>query len=237
MLPLSDRELQEFQLAFPWFTGTRLPDGRVLGHEGLMIEESDVVIQTFKHYLNFSRESTAIEFGCAEGTRTVYLAPLVKRLVAVEARPRNISALLTRLYVYDFRNVEVWLKDISIVGPDWGKFDILYHGGVLYHLINPIAHMFSLAGLADQLLLDTHYGTDQLGLQGCAIVFNGKRYPGYIYREKGWDDPYSGVADTSCWLNRLSLLELIQDIGYNHVNVVFDQPVTGMPRIILVAKR
>ena len=56
-------------------------------------------------------------------------------------------------------------------------------------------------------------------------------------REKGWDDPYSGVADTSCWLNRQSLLELVHDIGYSHVNAVWDHPVTGLPRIILVAKR
>jgi hypothetical protein len=170
MIPLSDRELVEFQLAFPWFIGTRLPDGRVLGHSGFMVEDDDLVIQAFKQKLRISAESTVLELGCAEGNRTVYLAPLVKKLTAVDVRPRNICGLLTRLYVYDIRNVRACLKDISVLGDGWGTFDAVYHGGVLYHLADPVAHMFSLAGLAPQLLLDTHYGTCELGLEPCPIA-------------------------------------------------------------------
>jgi len=237
MISLSERDLQDFQQAYPWFTGARLPDGRVLGNYAKIKEEQDIVIQTFKRELNVSPESTVIEFGCAEGACTVYLAPLVKRLVGVEVRPRNVSAMLTRLYVHDIHNVEIWLKDVSLAGPDWGKFDIAFHGGVLYHLVNPVAHLFSLKGLADQMVLDTHYGTDTLHFPHCAIDHGGKRYPGYVYRELGWGDPYSGIANASCWLPRDLLLELLHEIGYSQVKVISDFLVTGMPRIIVTAKR
>jgi tRNA (mo5U34)-methyltransferase len=237
MMSLSERDLQDFNQAYPWFTGTRLSDGRILGNPARVKQEDDVVIQSLICNFNITPDSSLIEFGCAEGTLTVYLAKLVKRMVAVEVRPRNISALLTRLYAHDIHNVDVWLKDVSIVSPDWGKFDILFHAGVLYHLINPIAHLFSLKGFADQMLLDTHYGTDALGFQRCAIDHGGKRYPGYVYRELGWSDPYSGVQSASCWLPKDVLLDLVREVGYSQVNVLVDHIVTGMPRIILAAKR
>jgi hypothetical protein len=237
MIPLSERELQDFQQAYPWFTGTRLSDRRVLGNPSRIRETDDIVVQALRDHLTVTPESTLIEFGCAEGTLTVYLAEMVKRMVAVEVRPRNISALLTRLYVHDLHNVEVRLKDVSLVGPDWGQYDILFHAGVLYHLTNPVAHLFSMKGLSDQLLLDTHYGTDTLPFPRCQIEHAGKRYPGFIYREQGWSDPYSGIETASCWLRRDLLLDLLHEIGYSQVKVVSDYFVFGLPRFIVAAKR
>jgi hypothetical protein len=237
MISISERDLLDFQQAYPWFTGTRLPDGRILGNPERIKEQNDPVFQVLTSHLKVSLESTLIEFGCAEGTLTVYLAALVKRMVAVEVRPRNISALLTRLFAHDIHNVDVWLRDVSIVGPEWGKFDILFHAGVLYHLVNPVAHLFSLKGMADQMLLDTHYGTDALTFPRCTIEHAGKRYPGFIYREQGWTDPYSGIENASCWLRKDLLLELLHEIGYSHVEVIRDYQIFGMPRFTVTAKR
>jgi Nodulation protein S (NodS) len=237
MISISERDLLDFQEAFPWFTGTRLPDGRILGNPTRVREPDDPVFQALPQQLDLSGEKTLIEFGCAEGTLTVYLAALVKRMVAVEVRPRNISALLTRLFAHDIHNVEVWLKDVSIVGPDWGKFDILFHAGVLYHLVNPVAHLFSLKGMADQMLLDTHYGADSLNFPRCTIEHAGNRYPGFIYREQGWSDPYSGIESASCWLRKELLLDLLREIGYSQVQIVRDYQIFGMPRFTVTAKR
>jgi tRNA (mo5U34)-methyltransferase len=261
---VSDRELEAFQKAFSWFTGSRLPDGRILGSRApkFVKQDDDIVVQTLKRHFDVSRESTLIEFGCAEGNLTVYMAPLVKSLVAVDVRPRNITGLLTRLYVHGIRNVEVWLKDISLVGPQWGTFDILVHAGVLYHLLNPVAHLFSMKDLANQLLLDTHYGIDALHFPPCAVEYGGKRYLGYIYREHGWEAPYGGIGPVSCWLPRDLILGLLHEIGYSKIEVVYDDPtyaatcthcapsggfgtgkvvceqiVTKMPRLIVAAKR
>ena len=237
MISISDRDLQDFQQVFPWFNGTRLPDGRILGNQSRVRQEDDPVFQALPRHLNITPESSLIEFGCAEGTLTVYLAAMVKRMVAVEVRPRNICALLTRLFAHDIHNVEVWLKDVSLIGPDWGRFDILFHAGVLYHLSNPVAHLFSLKGLADQMLLDTHYGTDAINFPPCTVEHAGKSYPGYVYREQGWSDPFSGIEPASCWLPKALVLELLGEIGYSQVKVVRDYQMVGKPRFTVAAKR
>ena len=237
MIPLTDRDLQDFQQSHSWFCGTRLPDGRILGNKDRMHEGNEPFFQTTREHLHLSGETSLIEFGAAEGHFSVFLAPMVKRLVCVEVRPRNVIALLTRLFVHDIRNVDVWLKDVSVVGPDWGRFDALFHVGVLYHLSNPVAHLLSLRGLADRLLLDTHYGTDDLPLPRGELEHQGKRYPGYLYRERGWQDPYSGVEPASCWLRRDVLLDLLTEIGYRQVTVLSDHLINGMPRFTVVASQ
>ena len=170
--------------------------------------------------------------------------------------------MFAHLYVHDIHNVDVWLRDVAVVNAGWGKFDILFHVGVLYHLLNPVAHLFSLQGMADQLLLQTAYGTDALGFPRCAVKYGGKRYLGYLKQEHGWAAPYGGIGPVSCWLARDVLLELLHEIGYRQVDVVFEDVsnvsafcgcvqdvgyaaanvtcqkwISSMPKLIVAAKR
>jgi hypothetical protein len=237
MQKLTERELLDFQTSYPWFTGTRLPDGRILGKHDRIKESTDPIFKIVKENLDLSSDKTMIEFGCAEGTLSVYLAPLVKKLTTVEVRPRNISALLTRLFVHDIHNVEAQLKDVSIIDDSWGKYDILFHAGVLYHLSNPVTHIYSLQGMAAQLLLDTHYASDKLNFPKIIITHNSKNYEAFSFKEQGWSDPYSGIDPTSCWLKKEMIIQLLTEIGYKQIEVKRDYEVFGMPRFTVVAKK
>lgn len=223
---LSERELQDFQTCFPWFTGTRLSDGRILGNKDRMKEKDDPIFSILKD--NFAlKDKTVIEFGCAEGTLTVYLAELVKKVISLEVRPKNIAALLTRLFVHGIHNVDVWLKDVSIA-ENW-KCDLLFHAGVLYHLSNPVEHLLSLKNVADELLLDTHYYTDDLNFS--------KSGDGYIYKDGDWANPYAGTSPDSCWLRKELIIKLLYEIGYKTVEIKRDYKVFDLPRFTIAAKK
>lgn len=237
MKSISERDLLDFQTSFPWFTGTRLADGRILGNPDRIKESTDPIFEIVKDHLDISDEKTMIEFGCAEGTLSVYLAPLVKKLIAVEVRPRNISALLTRLFVHGIDNVEAKLKDVSLIDKTWGTYDILFHAGVLYHLSNPVAHIYSLQDIAAQLLLDTHYASDKLNFPKVTIAHNGKNYEAFSFKEQGWGDPYSGIDSTSCWLKKETIIQLLSEIGFHKIDIKREYEVFGMPRFTVVAKK
>jgi hypothetical protein len=234
---LSDAQHEDFQNAIRWFSGTKLPDGRVLGNS-LCLYESDgtqPIIDTLRRCLGRSVEMTGIELGCGEGGHTVRIAPLLKRLTCVEVRPANIVALLTRLFLYDIHNVDVRMGDVSVVGADWGRFDVLIHVGLLYHFINPVAHLMSLKGLASSIILRTHYGHDALSMPRLQIEHAGRQYSGYEWKEQGWSDPWSGVAPVSCWLSRDDIIAVLREVGYTKVEVVGDAPCRGLPLITIFA--
>ena len=234
MIPLTDNQYEDFQKLVPWFSGTKLPDGRILGNAKLYeTSNTQPILDAALRYLPGIEKMTGIELGCGEGAHTVNLAPLLKHLTCVEVRPANIVPLLTRLFVYDFKNVDVWMKDVSIAEPSWGKFDVMFHMGLLYHFINPVAHLHSLKGIAPRILMRTHYGRDSLTFPRTEIVHEGKRYPAYVYREHGWKDPWSGVEPVSHWLSTEVLVGLLQEIGYQKVEVVADTTYSNLPLITL----
>jgi SAM-dependent methyltransferase len=239
VIPLSDRQLDDLQQALAWETGFRLPDGRVLGvagKRGAVSEGRDFRVQLLADR-GVLAGKRVLELGCAEGIHTVQLGELAEEVVAVEVRPKNIACALVRLFVHEVENARLVLEDVRDVDDGFGSFDVVFHVGVLYHLPDPVEHLFRISGMADVLLLDTHYETDATKRPRADLTREGKSYQAYLYREGGWRDAFSGVEDTSRWLERESLLELVQDVGFDQVEIVSDRIERNGSRITMLATR
>lgn len=239
MTPLTDQQLHDFQAAFDWKTGYGLPDGRALGvpgkrgdvHRGL-----DPRVRAVGEWLDPAGKRI-LEVGCCEGGHTVQLAELCGEVVGLDVRPHNIAGALLRAFVHGTTNVRFGLTDVRDIGTEYGSFDIVFHVGVLYHLDDPAAHLARVAALAPDLLLDTHYADDSLPWPEAESRHAGRRYAGKVYCEGGWDDVFSGAQPTSTWLTRPALLNLLDDIGFDAVEVCDDRVERNGPRLTLVARQ
>lgn len=239
MIRLTDEQLQDFQEAVAWESALRLPDGRVLGvpgKRGGISEEGDFRVQALVERVGLEGK-TVLELGCHEGNHTVQLAKHAGQVVAVEVRPKNIVCALVRLFVHDARNVRVVLADVRELDEWFGRFEVLFHVGVLYHLSDPVDHLYRAARLAETMLLDTHYETLDSSRERADLRRGDVPYVAFVRREGGWESTFSGVEETSRWLERESLLRLVGDAGFPHVEILDDRRERNGRRMTLLARK
>jgi tRNA (mo5U34)-methyltransferase len=239
MTPLTDQQLADFQAALPWKTGAELPDGRLLGvpgKRGGMVHGLDPRVAAVRDRLS-SADKTVLEIGCCEGIYTVQLAGVCREVVGLDVRPHNIACALTRLFVHGVTNARLLLQDARELDGRIGRFDILFHVGVLYHLSDPVDHLRRVAGLADSLLLDTHYADDDVPFPRADIDADGRTYCAKVYQEGAWADVFSGVEPTSRWVYRDDLLQLLGDLGFTSAEVLDDRRERNGPRFTVLARR
>jgi SAM-dependent methyltransferase len=239
MISLSDQQYRDFQSLLDWKTGIRLPDGRVLGvpRKGtFIVERQDHRVALLAERFQ-TAEKSVLELGCLEGSHTVQLARVCREVTAVDVRPKNIVCTLTQLFVHGIRNVEVKLADAEQFDESLGRFDVIFHVGVLYHLVDPVAHLFRIARMADDLLLDTHVCLDDTRFKPADLCQDGRTYRAYWYKEHGWRDVFSGIAPRSRWLHRDALLESLRDAGYQEIEVIETRLERNGPRVCVLARR
>jgi SAM-dependent methyltransferase len=239
MIDLSEQQLSDLQRVVAWETAMCLPDGRVLGREGKrgLEKEGDFRIRFLDERIGLA-DKTVLELGCNEGVHTVQLARRAERVVALDVRPKNIVCTLVRLFVADLLpSTQVLLKDVRDLEMPDGPFDVLFHVGVLYHLYDPIDHLRRIAHLAPVLLLDTHYATEPTRAPRSDIVYGDRSYPAFSHREGGWDEVFSGVEETSRWIRRDDLLDLLRKVGFERIETVSDREERNGSRITILAER
>lgn len=239
MLKLSDQEFADIQSAVSWNTGEELPDGRVLGVAG----KRGKLMRGVDSRVKFLSESFPVqhahvlEIGCCEGLHSVQLAKVAARVTAVDVRPKNVICAMVRAFVHEAKNIDFRILDVRQLGESKERFDAIFHVGVLYHLMNPVQHLFALRQLSDQLLLDTHVCDDDTAFAPMDEVHETTTYRAFAYRgEEGWKDVFSGVEPTSRWLHRNALLNALHDAGFDSLSVVRDRQERNGPRITVVAK-
>jgi hypothetical protein len=167
----------------------------------------------------------------------VQLAAISKKVVGVEVRPRNIVASLVRLFVHDVPNASLLMKDVREVDGRLGRFDVLFHVGVLYHLTEPAEHLHRIAELGPDLVLDTHYCNDDTPFPRSDVRHAGRTYKAFVYREGGWGEAFSGVEPTARWLHLDALLQAVRDAGFRSVEVIDDRAERNGPRMTLLARK
>ncbi len=234
----TDAQLAEFLGAHPWKTSRPLADGRAFG-EGkgaLGNVPTDARVELVRKRIGDGKR--VMEIGACEGQHSVLLAQFCREVCAVEVRPRNVVGALIRQFLWGVRNVTNVLTDARGLDPGMGKFDLIFHVGVLYHLLNPVEHLHSLKPFGDALLLDTHYATDECKkMPPSSITWQGRTWQTRKYRESGWGDAFSGVDDHSEWMQKEDLLQVVRDIGFPKIEIFRDVVERNGPRIGLLALR
>lgn len=241
--PPSDRDLDEINKTLDWFAATALPDGRVLGRLGRRKGKRDKLQALPDRRIKMLDErigltgKRVLEIGCFEGVHTAGLARLGAEVTALDVRPANVMKTLTRL-AYHGENAQVLQADAEALTIEPGAFDVVFHFGVLYHLVDPVAHLMSLKGVASFIYLDTHIAPDGASETiSCASADGSSQetYEGAFYKEGGWRDPFSGKGERAFWLTKPALFQALAAAGFAHIDEIEHRDERNGARILLAA--
>jgi SAM-dependent methyltransferase len=155
-----------------------------------------------------------LELGCLEGGQTIELARRGFQVVGVEAREENVrrARWICRLFKTGASVVCADLEKIPLA--TFGRFDLIFCSGLLYHLPSPWKLMEQFPAVAPALFLSTHYAEER------EVTVNG--LTGRWYKELGRSDPLSGLSPRSFWPTRDALLTLLEANGYHDLEIVRD---------------
>lgn len=199
----------------PWFTRFSI-DGVDYGGETSFADEYR--IRDFER--TFPDTDHILELGSLEGGHTFELIKRPGRsVVAVEGRADNVErARYARrcLRATEVRFVHANLETTPL--RRFGRFDVVYCSGLLYHLPDPAALLDQFAAVAPATFVATHYARDD----EVDAVLHGM--PGRWYSELGLGDPLSGMSARSFWPARDALLDRIRSAGFVRVEVLHDAP-------------
>jgi hypothetical protein len=237
---IPDDDLQEINTFLPWYAAAPLPDGRLLGrldaragkrHDPGRIPDKRIV------RLNDSlplRQRRVIEVGCFEGIHTVGLLSFCNDVTAIDIRPINVVKTATRVALHGMR-VRVAVMDVEKLDPNFGRFDVMFHVGVLYHLLNPAEQLLAMSSIADHVFLDTHIARDEPKIVERKVGHI--PYRGAFHDEGGWSDPFSGRDPTAFWLELESIQSLLVSAGFVNQNLWEVREERNGPRISLLASK
>jgi tRNA (mo5U34)-methyltransferase len=192
-----------------------------------------ILHKAFDHSLIWPFDSSyrVLEVGAGNGIHTVILADVCKWVTVIEARPHNLAKAFLRTKFYNQNNLSFQLGNVQELDESCGRYDGVFHFGVLYHLSEPVRHILNLAKITDLVLCDTHIG-DQLSDR-----WDEGEYQAYRYKESGWNDPLSGVEDWSRWLTKESMFNAFQEAGFKFIYLQQEYDIKFGLRIRFIASK
>jgi tRNA (mo5U34)-methyltransferase len=214
---LKDEDLDQINNMLPWFAGTQLPDGRILGSlearpgkRELVQSIPDKRIARLDETLGLSGKKV-LEIGCFEGIHTIGLCSFGADVTAVDLRPLNVIKTMARLASYGY-SAAVFPIDVEDPSLDLPDFDLVFHCGVLYHLEDPVSHLDRLLPRCRAIYLDTHVADESQ--DDAVLEARGRTFSGHHHYEAGWADPFSGRGSSAFWLKSSDLVGLLQQAGF-----------------------
>ncbi len=237
-LDLSAELVEEANQAFDWRAATQLPNGLMLGR---MFEHKRPVPQTIpdKRITRLDsmiglKDKSVLEIGCFEGIHTIGLRTFTDNVTAIDLRPANVFKALARLSLHG-ADAKVFVADCEKLDGSFGRFDVVFHFGVLYHLMQPVEHLHAVGKLGDTLYLDTHVAVADAEMTRETI--NGREYAYTLANEGGWADPFSGKDASSKHLALESLQAAITSAGFTTQRLLNYRLERNGPRVLIIASR
>ncbi|HXF94304.1 MAG TPA: DUF1698 domain-containing protein [Nitrospiraceae bacterium] len=238
-IALSAEELGEINRMLDWQAGTIL-EGRLLGRLGVRPgkrtkpgEIPDYRIVELDRRVGLKGKSV-LEVGCFEGIHTVGLRMFTEDVTAVDIRPSNVVKTLARLSFHGTW-AKVFKADVEVLDRSFGEFAVVFHCGVLYHLMSPVEHLSRIGQMCGYLFLDTHIARDEPCTE--IVEVDGVSYEVARHREEGWSDPFGGKGSYSLWLTWDSLKTALARAGFGSVEVIEWREERNGPRVALLAVR
>lgn len=90
----------------------------------------------------------ALDLGCGVGHLAIRLQQMGCSMVCVDGREQNIASLKER-----YPQLEAHVGDVEQDLSRFGRFDIVFSYGLLYHLENPLKSIRNMAAVCEDLLL------------------------------------------------------------------------------------
>ena len=238
-LSFSDSAISEINAMLDWHAGTLLGTkllGRLGGTPNKRMQPGEIPdyrIAKLDELISLKGKSI-LEVGCFEGIHTLGLRLYSDDVTAIDVRPSNVINTLTRLSMHG-SDAKVFTMDVETLSEEFGQFDLIFHCGVLYPLMSPIEHLFSIAPMCRRLFVDTHIAQNEAEIR--ERTFQDFTYKGAYHDEGGWLDPFSGKDPRSFWLTREALQDALMRAGFSSVDVLEERAERNGPRLAILATR
>jgi hypothetical protein len=174
-------------------------------------------------------ELRVLDLACLEGLYGIELGLHGAEVVGIEGRRASVEKARFAAEALGLERVRIEEDDVrNFSVARHGEFDVILCLGILYHLDAPaVFRLVEQMGAACRglVLIDTH-----VGLRGeHAYWHQGRRYEGWTYREhapgttpaermkRAWA---SLDNETSFWISRSSLYNLLMDVGFTSAGSV-----------------
>ena len=239
---LTDDELRRLNELLPWSCFILDSQGRKFGKAWSATKRS--IPQEIPDYRIVELDKRCplvgrdvLEIGCFEGVHTVALARLARRVVAVDSRIENVVKTIVRCAALgESPFVVPWNVENGLVPELDLSCDVLYHVGVLYHLVDPVRHLKEVLPLVrDTVMLDTHVASTNT--RPDEYVSGNERVKYQKYQEGGREEPFAGMADHAKWLYEADLVRILQNAGFAAVDVAERRSERNGPRVLIYASR
>jgi 2-polyprenyl-3-methyl-5-hydroxy-6-metoxy-1,4-benzoquinol methylase len=241
---LTDEDLQELNNILRWNCFVVDSHGRRFGNQARSNKRNtpqiipDRRIVLMDEYFNLA-DKHVLEIGCFEGIHTIGLSQYAKSLTAFDSRIENMVKTIVRcslfgvqptIFKFNIEEQELLNQNLDLLSAD-----VMHHVGVLYHLIDPVQHLFDLKKyIRFGLMLDTHYALEQEAKDTYEV--NGKTYAYKKYREGGYADVFSGMYESSKWLKLDDIVSILKEVGFDQVDIIEDKNERNGPRVLILAK-
>jgi len=180
-----------------------------------------------------------VELGPLEGGHSYMMQQRgAASITAIEANSRAYLKCLIVKEVLGLDKVSFQLGDFdAYLATKPPRADICIASGVLYHSVDPVMLLSSLARLTDKLFLWTHYydesilrnqptlnkyfePTESLLISGTYFAAANKHYETALE----WQGFCGGPATYAKWLSRDAIIHFLKSAGYTTIDISFDQP-------------
>jgi tRNA (mo5U34)-methyltransferase len=240
--PLSDGDLAMLNDLLPWKAFTVDRHGRRFGGAAWRGKRDQPQPVPDRRALLLDERFTlankhVLELGCFEGIHTVGLMQRAAKVTAVDARIENVAKTILRTALYGY-HPRVFVHDVDRAAESYDDLqaDVLHHVGVLYHLRDPVRHLLEIGRyIRLGVMLDTHYAMED----EAQLVYevNGQEYRYKLFQERGRADVFSGLGASSKWLPLDAITRLLQQAGFQNVELVETRQERNGPRVLLIARR
>ncbi len=236
------------QNVFDIFKGewsSKIPDQfRIETKPGTAALFEDIRIQWAEDVFGKFDNLNILELGPLEGGHSYMLQNKnARKIVAIEANTRSFLKCLCVKEVFKLDRVKFLMGDFipflknygSTETNKYGKFDIAFASGVLYHMQDPVLLIKLLSEISDNVFLWTHYYDKE------TISHNNLLKPKFgaiethsfdsltyecstqSYNDAlGWVGFCGGSTPTSVWLTKKSILEALKLFGFTDIQIGFD---------------
>jgi len=171
-----------------------------------------------------------LDLGSLEGHFSLEFASKGAQVVAIEGREANNAKARAAAASQGLRNVQFVTDDVrNLSRESYGAFDVVLCSGILYHLPGEDGCRLieTIADLCTNLtIIDTRIGLRDFK----SVQWKDKKYFGVVFPEHASTDtaaaklarPWASLDnETSFWMTKPSLLNLLRDVGFTTVAEVF----------------
>ena len=221
-----------------WSSSFPAPYGELRAGTVPLFEDSRIswLLETIGGVAGFN----VVELGPLEAAHTYMLARAGAKLVtAIESNPKAFVKCLISKELLGITNALFIHADFcEFLNRTQDRWDLCVASGVLYHMSDPIQLLADMARVSDRLFLWTHYfdkglieangaiGPDRFHPPASGVTAG---FPHQFYRfnygawaqKKGF---CGGMAETSCWLSRDTILSALKHFGFTKIEIAHDQP-------------